>query len=118
MQINMKATEQELSNLRKHIAAARRASGLRNADLGRIANVDASQVSRISQGDFKTISNNVVQICKALGLEIESLRQPADRGDAAWSKLEASVRRLWDDTPQGADRIATLLDKIAELQQP
>lgn len=114
----MKATEEELSSLRKRIADARSASGLRNADLGRLAKVDASQVSRIARGDFRTISSNVVQICKALGLEIESLRQPSVRGDAAWSKLEASVRRLWDDTPQGADRIATLLDKIAELQQP
>lgn len=78
--------------------------------------VDPSQVSRIVRGDFKTVSSNVVQICKVLGLKLETVTTPSGNRDVAWSLLEASVRRLWDDSPQGAERIATMLDTIADLR--
>lgn len=116
MQICMKATEQQLSDLRTEIAAAHAASGLSKAEIGRLAKVDAAQVTRVLRGEFLTISNNVVQICKVLGLSVETVPPSARVEDAAWVKLEASVRRLWDETPQGAERIVTLLDTIADLQ--
>ena len=112
----MKATTKELAGLRRRIAAARLRKRLCNAEIGRLAHVDPSQVSRVVRGDFKTVSSNVVQICKVLGLEIDTVATPADERDVAWSRLETSVRRLWDEHPQRADSIATLLESIAELQ--
>jgi transcriptional regulator with XRE-family HTH domain len=112
----MKATSDELATLRLRISAARGRKRLTNAEIGRLSNVDAGQVSRIVRGEFKTVSHNVVQVCKVLGLKIETVTTPSRRRDAAWAKLEASVRRLWDDSPQGAERIAAMLDTIAELR--
>jgi hypothetical protein len=112
----MKATEDELEDLRRRIALAHARCPLSKAEIGRLAKVHPSQVGRVVRGDFLTVSANVVQICKVLGLEMEVVERPAERRDAAWSRLEASVRRLWDETPQGADRIAMLLDTIADLQ--
>ena len=116
MLICMKATEEELAALKEEIAGAFGSRCLRKVEIGRLARVDPSQVGRIVQGDFKTISGNVVQVCKVLGLKIETVTTPAGERDLAWTKLESSVRRLWDDSPQGADRIATMLDTIAELR--
>ena len=112
----MKATEEELSYLRARITAAHAGCGLSKAEIGRLAKVNAAQVTRVLRGEFLTISNNVVQICKVLGLRRETVPLPVRPQDAGWVRLEASVRRLWDETPQGADRIAALLDTIAELQ--
>ena len=116
MQICMKATLEELVGLRRRIVVAHEGIRLRNAEIGRLANVDASQVSRIVRGDFKTISSNVVQICKVLGLEFETITTPSAEKDVAWSVLEASVRRRWDESTQGSERIATMLDTIANLR--
>jgi len=115
MHICMKATEKELTALKRDIAEARRKRVLRIADIGRMANVDASQVSRVVRGDFKTISSNVVQICKVLGLELETLAAPADGHDIGSSRLHAGVRRLYEKNPQIADRLATVLETIADL---
>jgi len=101
--------------LKRNIADARRKCAMRNAEIGRVANVDASQVSRVLRGDFRTISSNVVQICKVLGLELETLAASADGQDIAGSRLHAGVRRLYEKNPQIADRLATVLETIADL---
>ena len=111
----MKATEKELAALKGEIASARRNGRLRNAEIGRLAKVDASQVSRVVRGDFKTVSNNVVQICRVLGLELKTVATPADEKDAGRSRLQAGVRRLYDENPQIADRLASVLETIADL---
>lgn len=83
-----------------------------------IARVHASQVGRVCRGDFKTVSYNVVQICKALGLEMESTPLEASLENVAWRRLETSVRSLWDKTPEGAEKIVRVLDTISELRSP
>lgn len=91
-----------------------------NAELAAIARVDPSQTSRILDGQFRTFSGNVLRICRALGVdpsrpdgEHSSLEDVKNR--AAWAKLEASVRRAWDHTPQGAERLVAVLDAVAEV---
>ncbi|MEO8723415.1 MAG: hypothetical protein ABI395_07815 [Sphingobium sp.] len=39
------------------------------------------------------------------------------RTDAAWARLEKSVRKVWDRTPQGADRLARVLEAVAEVRR-
>src|SRR3546814_8133471 len=90
--------------------------GLSRAEIGRLSKVHPSQVGRICSGEFKTISNNVVQVCKVLGLNLETVTAPATKADASWSRLEASVRGIWDNTPEGAEKIARMLDTIGQLR--
>lgn len=71
---------------------------------------------RICAGGFNTFSNNVVQVCNALGVEVPRL-DPTQSGMASeWAQAMSSMRRIWDDTPEGAQIIARMLDAIADLQ--
>lgn len=79
-----------------------------------MAKVDQSQVWRICTGKFHTISNNVVQVCKVLGVQMETVQIRPGEDDASWRRLETSLRNLWDQTPKGAKRIVKVLDSMAE----
>ncbi len=110
----MKATEKELQSLKGRIAKANAEKGLSRSYLGIMSGVHASQVSRICRGDFKTISYNVVQVCKALGLKV-SVIEASSPPDADWSKVQASARRLWEKLDRNADQISKLLEAIGDL---
>lgn len=116
MQICMKATENEISVLRARIAAARVDCALTDTQIGAVVGVHASQVGRITRGEFRRISESVVQICKVLGLEIDAAALEPNPETAAWAKLQASMRGLWDKTPEGADKIVRVLDTIGALR--
>ena len=117
MLISMKPTSKQLSALKKRISSGYAKSGLSNADIGRLAAVHPSQVGRICGGDFKTISNNVVQICRVLKVKVPKLSEEA-RMAPEWAQANASLRRIWDQTPEGAMIIRRLLDAIADLHVP
>ena len=116
MHICMKPSRQDLDSLIREIQIKRRERGLSLVKIGRVANVHPSHVSRICAGEFRTISNNVVQVCKVLGVPIETVASIRGRGetDHAWAQLEMSLRNLWDQTPEGARRIGRILDTMAE----
>ena len=92
-------------------------SKLSKADLGRLSNVHPSQVGRICTGDFKTISNNVVQVCRVLKVQVPKVDDEIEI-DTEWAKANASLRRIWDHTPEGAAIIRRILDAIADLRVP
>ena len=73
-------------------------------------------LGRITRGEFRRISESVVQICKVLGLEIDAAALEPNAETAAWAKLQASLRGLWDKTPEGADKIVRVLDTIGALR--
>jgi hypothetical protein len=112
----MKATRLELAELKRRIACAASESRLNRREIGETSHVHPSQVSRICRGDFKTMSYNVVQVCKTLGLAVDQISIPATVKDASWSKIEASARNVWDKSPEGAERIARILTAIGELR--
>src|SRR3546814_605022 len=85
--------------------------------IAQISRVHPSQVSRICRGSFRTISNNVVQICNVLEVPMQAIPVPWIEENNSWRKLEASVRKLWDNTPEGADRIVRVLDDIGALRK-
>jgi transcriptional regulator with XRE-family HTH domain len=111
----MKPSSKQICDLQARISRARTKRNLSYADLAKVAHVHASQVSRICAGDFKTFSNNVVQICKALKVKVPRLEEE-DNVDTEWAKAHASLRRIWDETPEGAATITRLLDAIADLR--
>lgn len=115
----MKPSHNERAKLVARIRRARDNSGLSNSDIASLARVDPGQTSRILDGKFRTVSGNVLQICSVLG--VDPYRDGTDdppaqaRTSGAWAKLEASVRRAWDETPQGAERLARVIDAVAEV---
>lgn len=116
----MKPNQEEREKLVALIQKRRANFPFSNAELAAIARVDPSQTSRILDGQFRTFSGNVLRICSVLGVdpgrpdgENSSLEDVRNR--AAWARLEASVRRAWDQTPQGADRLAAVIDAVAEV---
>jgi len=112
----MKATEKELMELKSRIAKANAEMGLSRSDIGKLTGVDASQVSRICRGQFKTISHNVVQVCKAVGLKAP-VAEPVSSTDIEWLKVEASARRLWEKSDRNSDRITKLFEAIGDIGQ-
>lgn len=118
MQICMKATESEIAVLRARIVAARSGCALTDTQIGAVVGVHASQVGRITRGEFRRISESVVQICKILGLGMDLTLLEPSAETAAWAKLQASLRGLWDKTPEGADKIMRVLDTIGALREP
>jgi len=114
----MKPSDKQLKSAADSIAAAFADKKLSNAEIGRIACVHPSQVGRICAGNFKTFSHNVVQICKALGVKLPRLEPETSDMDPAWAQAQSSMRRVWDETPEGALVIARMLDAVAELKTP
>jgi len=111
----MKPNSKKIHDLQGRISHARSERNLSYADLATMASVHPSQVSRICAGDFKTFSNNVVQICKVLDVKVPRLEEE-DGMDADWKKVHASLRRIWDETPEGAAAIRRMLDAVADLR--
>lgn len=119
----MKPTREERGKLASLIRRHRATSPLSNGELAAIARVDPGQTSRILDGKFRTLSGNVLRICNALGFDPHAgtLPKPNRREaakHAAWLKLEASVRRAWDQTPNGADRLVAVIDAVAHVRTP
>jgi len=113
----MKPTPDERADLIARIAEKRRDSKLSDAEIGRLSAVHPSQVGRICRGEFRTISNNVVQICRTLGLTVEIPPPPKETQDAAWSRLQRSMRKAWDRTPEGAAKLAKVLEAVADVRR-
>lgn len=116
----MKPNQEEREKLAGLIRRRRAKTALSNAELAAIASVDPGQTSRILDGQFRTVSGNVLRICNALGIDPhgeDDDPNPRDvRKHAAWAKLEASVRRAWDQTPQGAERLVAVIDAVAKVK--
>lgn len=110
----MKPSSKQISHLQKRISHARNNMNLSYAEIGKMASVHASQVSRICAGDFKTFSNNVVRVCKILNVKVPRLEEDEEM-DPEWAKVHASLLRIWDETHEGASAIRRVLDAIADL---
>ncbi|WP_336950246.1 helix-turn-helix transcriptional regulator [Sphingobium aromaticivastans] len=122
MQIYMKPTHVERTDLLRRMQAARGRLGLSYAALSERADVDPSQVSRICRGQFTTFSDSVVRICTVLGVQLRAgdavpplAQTVSTRKAEAWAKLERSLRRAWDETPTGAERLAKVIAAVAEI---
>lgn len=119
----MKPTPKEREILREKLQAAVAEGAVAQADLARASGVDPSQVSRILAGEFVTFGSAVVRICNVLGTTPDAkpgratpgVEQPATARQVAWSKVERAVKGLWDDTPDGAERLVRVLDAIAAV---
>lgn len=112
----MKPTSKQISVLQTRIAKRMANDPMSYADIARATGVDPSQVGRICKGDFKTFSDNLVQICRILKVKVPRI-SPKEDVDREWSKVHASVSRICREHPDGAKLIGRVLDAIADLQE-
>ncbi|MEM1195663.1 MAG: helix-turn-helix transcriptional regulator [Pseudomonadota bacterium] len=105
-----------VATVKNHLLREYALGRLSNSEISRLSGVDPSQVSRICRGEFKTLSDSVVQICKALRIEVETISTDPALDDPAWLKIEASIRAIWDKTPEDAEKIARLIQTIGQLR--
>jgi len=115
MLISMKPTIKQLSAVKHHLVQKHRLSELSSAEISRISGVHQSQVGRICGGQFKTFSYNVVQICKVLEVALPRTTTPIVDDDPSWAEVQYSIRKLWDETPEGAKAIAKMIDAVVKL---
>ena len=110
----MKLSRAEIEDLQRRLHLALKKQRFTAAEIGRLANVHPSQVSRICRGEFRTMSHNVVAICRVLGLDPAAVR-PAAKSDAAWAQVERNLRELWEESPDRARRMAKLMEAMTKL---
>ena len=89
--------------------------GVNYSEIGRKSGVHPSQASRICRGEFKTISQNVVQICGALGIVVDGF-SASETSDPAAAMLIRSVLSIWKGTPDDAIRVVEFLDSLEHLR--
>ena len=111
----MKLTREQRTALAVRIADRRAVLEMNDVLIGTVAGVHPSQVGRICRGDFRTLSGNVVQICKVLGVGVEPIQIQSPCADDGWGRLEAAVLSTWDRTPDGADDLARVIEALAPL---
>lgn len=63
-----------------------------------------------------------MQICMFLGVPIDMSGEVCANGnsadaDAAWSGLNRAVRMAWDQTPEGAAKLARVIAAVAEVSR-
>jgi hypothetical protein len=111
----MKVKPIAIDRLKKQIAAKAAASPLSYTEIGHLSGVHASQVSRICRGVFETLSQNVVQVCSALEVDIDALIDPPQLDPIA-ARLTAGVLAVWDGTSGDARRIKRLLAQLKDFR--
>jgi DNA-binding Xre family transcriptional regulator len=117
MQICMKLASASKRVLVAEIRSRMSARKLNASQLAQICTVDQSQISRVLAGDFKGVSQNIMQICMHLGIDpARPLRlTPAD--DAARQRITESALAIWDGTPESVDLLVSVLGGMAALQR-
>jgi len=110
----MKLSRVEIEDVRRRLRSALKKQRLTVSEIGRLAGVHPSQVGRICRGEFRTMSHNVVEVCRVLGLD-PAAAQPATESDAAWALLERNLRKLWEDSPDRAKQMAKLMEAMTKL---
>ena len=113
MLICMKMGRADIADLRERLQFALEKQRLTAAEIGRLAGVHPSQVGRICRGEFRTMSHNVMEVCRVLG--VDAAAQPANESDAAWALLERNLQKLWEESPDRARRMAKLMEAMTKL---
>lgn len=87
--------------------------GWSRSETARRSGVDASQVSRICRGQFATTSQNLVQICNTLDIDLHHLK--GGHIDHA-RRITRAILGFWDKTPADAERILRLIGDLRALR--
>lgn len=112
----MKPSSDQLEEVKTSIVAAISVSGRNLTEIGGLANVHPSQVGRIAAGQFRTFSYNVVRVCSVLGVNVPRVELARGSTPSDLVEAERGLRRIWNETPEGARAILRLLKAVEDLQ--
>lgn len=110
----MKLSRAEIDDVRIRLRSALEKQRLTVTEIGRLARVHPSQVGRICRGEFRTMSHNVMEVCRVLGVDPAGAR-PSTKSDATWALLERDLRTLWEESPDRARQLARAMDAMTKL---
>lgn len=113
MHIRMNLNSSLSKELGKRLEIRRIEQGYRHVDIAKRLGVSQSQVSRACAGKFQSLSQSIMQICKFLDVEVCLPGLAAEHEE----RLTAGILRLWDKTPEGADRLLRLLEALDEVKR-
>jgi transcriptional regulator with XRE-family HTH domain len=102
-----------LADLQRH----RQDRGWTMSRLAKEAAIDQSQVSRIFAGNFKTLSQNIMQLCMAMDIELAAYH-PKTRTEDDRNKIATTAISIWNGTHRDAEVVVSLLRDIAKLRKP
>lgn len=115
MQICMRLASESKRALVGEIRSRMNARRLNETQLAAICGVDQSQVSRVLAGNFKVISQNIMQICIALSIDPVRPLRLLPENDAARQRIVECALAVWDGTVEGADLLVSVLGGMAAL---
>ncbi len=107
----MKLKPESVDALAALMQSRRRERGATYADISRLSGVEQSQVHKICNGHFRSLTSNVMQICTTLDIRLPE----ASTGDYE-GRLYAAVVALWDRTAADGDRLLRLLQDLREIR--
>lgn len=113
----MKLSQDARLRLEADIRRQHTASERTYTDIGASTDIHPSQVSRICRGQFRTLSHNVVRVCRELGVEVETVGLDSPSQDPAVQRLMRSLLEIWNQTPADAKRLTRFLNDLAELRR-
>jgi hypothetical protein len=110
----MKLSQAEIDQLSLRLRSGLEKQRLTVTEVGRLARVHPSQVGRICRGEFRTMSYNVREVCRVLGLG-PAPEKPATSSDATWALLERELRELSKESPGRAKQLAKVMEAMTKL---
>jgi hypothetical protein len=117
MHICMKLTSELKRALIAEIRSRMIAQSLNSNNLAKVCAVDQSQISRVLRGEFKGISQNIMQVCIYLGIDMAGLLRSIPEDAAARQRITESALAVWDGTPGGAELLVSVLGGMAALRR-
>lgn len=91
------------------------ARGWRQSDLGRVAQLSQSQISRILDGKAREVTQGVCRLAKAADIDLAFLEAAAT--DPVRDRLHAELDRAWDGSHAQAEALVSLLRAARALVQ-
>lgn len=92
------------------IRAEVKSRNITQAELGKMADIHQSQVSRILRGEFRRPSTNVIKVCKSLGISLK----PDERTENSLPLTDA-IHSIWDGTKSGEASLIRLLRALGDF---
>lgn len=86
--------------------------GINRSSIGRVLEIDASQVSRIAAGRFAKLDGHALRVCKYAQTLVQGMPVPA--GAPNHSEIERKLAQLSSINPGAAKAVSDLIDALAK----
>lgn len=112
-ELSMASESLDVKNLAQRIDDARNKKGISINALARMTKVDVAQCSRICNGKFRRLGQNVLRICNALRVKLPDFDVVGLPLDPAIEPIAMELDAAWDRSHEDAKRIAAVLRAVS-----